>query len=187
MLIILGFALFFERYCFIVAVYKTKNYGYVLILVVLLFNTLFLFLISRLRTKKNEKKLHELYNIDRAPNPSWCIIIIVGILDMLKSFLLYWPANIVPLWMLVSMMQLFIPLNMILRSCCLESVFHYNIHWISGLIIFVGCIISLTTILFPEHEQMVSINFDYTFVAVGERPQGRSGLLQHTFVYFLHT
>ena len=112
-------ALFFERYCFVVAVYKTKNYGYVLILTVIFFNSLFLFLISKLRVKKHQKRLHELYNIDRAPSVGLLVISLVGCLDMLKSFFLFWPANVMPLWLLVSLLQVFIPLNMILRSCCI--------------------------------------------------------------------
>jgi len=35
-------AMFMERYSFAVAVYKTKNYGAVLILMVIFFNTIFL-------------------------------------------------------------------------------------------------------------------------------------------------
>jgi hypothetical protein len=119
LLFILLIALFFERYCFVIAVYKTKNYGYVLILFVIFFNSLFLFLISKLRTKKHKKRLHELYNIDNTPNVNFFIISLVGCLDMLKSFFLFWPANVMPLWLLVAMLQLFIPLNMILRSCCI--------------------------------------------------------------------
>ena len=60
-------ALFVERFCFAVVVYKTKNYGMILIIMVILFNSVFLFFIQRLRFKKHKKRLHELYNIDRAP------------------------------------------------------------------------------------------------------------------------
>lgn len=139
-------ALFFERYCFVIAVYKTKNYGYVLILIVIFFNSIFLFLISKLRTKKHKKRLHELYNIDRAPSVGFLMISFVGCLDMMKSFFLFWPANVMPLWLLVAMLQMFIPLNMILRSCCIQNVLHYNVHWISALTIFVGCIVSMMTL-----------------------------------------
>ena len=104
LLFILIIALFFERYCFVMAVYKTKNYGYVLVLVVIFFNSLFLFLISKLRTKKHKKRLHELYNIDRAPSVGFFIISLVGCLDMLKSFFLFWSANEMPLWLLASML-----------------------------------------------------------------------------------
>ena len=74
--LILG--LFMERYCFVVAVYKTKNYGYILILVVFICNSFFLYAISKLRKSKNKKRFHELYNIERAPSPGFCIIAFIG-------------------------------------------------------------------------------------------------------------
>ena len=156
LLFFLVIALFLERYCFVIAVYKTKNYGYVLILVVIFFNSIFLYLISRLRTKKHKKRLHELYNIESAPNVGFCVISLVGCIDMLKSFFLFWPANVMPIWLLVSMLQLFIPLNMILRSCCINNVLHYNIHWISALVIIVGCIVSAITLQQEYNEDTVS-------------------------------
>jgi hypothetical protein len=42
LLFTLFLALFMERYTFAVAVYKTKNYGGILIFLVIFFNTLFL-------------------------------------------------------------------------------------------------------------------------------------------------
>lgn len=45
-------SLFFERYCFITTVYKTKYYGYCLILIVIGLNCMFNMLIFRLRQKK---------------------------------------------------------------------------------------------------------------------------------------
>jgi hypothetical protein len=160
LLFFLLLALFFERYCFVVAVYKTKNYGYVLILTVIFFNSLFLFLISKLRVKKHQKRLHELYNIDRAPSVGLCVISLVGCLDMLKSFFLFWPANVMPLWLLVSMLQLFIPLNMILRSCCIQNVLHHNVHWLSALVIIIGCVLSVMTLKkdYQTDESKVSTN-----------------------------
>lgn len=57
-------ALFFERYCFAIAVYKTKYYGYILIILVIFFNTIFLNVIMRLRKKKHIKRLREIYSVD---------------------------------------------------------------------------------------------------------------------------
>ena len=42
LLFFLFIALFMERFCFVVAIYKGKNYGYILILLVFLCNTSFL-------------------------------------------------------------------------------------------------------------------------------------------------
>ena len=114
--------MFIERYTFAVAVYKMKNYGYILIVLVIFLNTMFLGLIQKLRKTKQKKRMHELYNIDRAPQVGFCIIGFCGCLDMIKSFCLFWPANALPIWLLISLMQLFIPLNMLLRACCIEEV-----------------------------------------------------------------
>ena len=45
-------SLLMERFCFIVTVYKTKYYGYVLILIVIALNCVFNFAMTRLRKKK---------------------------------------------------------------------------------------------------------------------------------------
>lgn len=51
-----------------------------------------------------------------------------------------------PIWLLISILQLFVPLVTILRACCIESVRHYAVHWISSLIILIGVIINLVTL-----------------------------------------
>ena len=76
--ILLTLALFMERFCFIVSVYKTKYYGYVLILLVIMVNCIFNFVLSRMHRKPVKKRLHELFNIERTPNVDWCIIGIIG-------------------------------------------------------------------------------------------------------------
>ena len=97
-------AFFVERYCFCAIVFKYKNYGAVLIIAVLWFNSIFLNVIQKLRKTKQKKRLHELYHLDRAPDVGYCIIAFVGVLDMFKSFLLFWPANVMPLWLLISVL-----------------------------------------------------------------------------------
>ena len=49
---LLVLAVFFERYTFIVSVYKTKYFGYLLILFVILFNALFQVIQSNIRKDK---------------------------------------------------------------------------------------------------------------------------------------
>lgn len=79
MTILLVVSLIMERYCFLVTVYKTKYYGYVLILVVIGLNCLFNFVLSILRKKaKHKKRLHEIFDIERTPSVGWCIIGIMG-------------------------------------------------------------------------------------------------------------
>lgn len=74
----LTLSLIMERFCFIVTVYKTKYYGYVLILIVIMLNCIFNFALTRLRKKKQKKRLHELFNIERTPSVGWCIIGMIG-------------------------------------------------------------------------------------------------------------
>ena len=71
-------SLLMERFCFIVTVYKTKFYGYVLILIVIALNCIFNMALTRMRKKKVKKRLHELFNIERTPTVGWCIIGIIG-------------------------------------------------------------------------------------------------------------
>ena len=71
-------AFFMERYCFVLMVYKSKNYGGVLIMLIILFNALFLRVIKRLRQHKQQKRLHELYNIHQAPKIGMCESTFVG-------------------------------------------------------------------------------------------------------------
>lgn len=51
-------SLFFERFFFITTVYKTKFYGYVLILMVIGLNSLFNMVLYRMLEEKQTKKLH---------------------------------------------------------------------------------------------------------------------------------
>ncbi len=54
-LLVTGFlvmSLLMERFCFIVTVYKTRFYGYVLILIVIALNCAFNFALTRIRKKK---------------------------------------------------------------------------------------------------------------------------------------
>lgn len=143
--ICLGFlflSLFFERYCFISTVYKTKYYGYVLILMVIGLNCLLNMLILKLRKKKQTKRLHELFNIERTPSVGTCVISFIGLLDMLYAFFLFWPANVIPIWLLITMLQFFIPFNMLVRSCCI-GLRHYKVHAFAGFIIFAAVCINL--------------------------------------------
>ena len=64
---LLVLSLIMERYCFVVTVYKTKYFGYVLILIVIFLNCVFNFVLTRVRKKKHKKRLHELFNIERTP------------------------------------------------------------------------------------------------------------------------
>tara|TARA_B110000285_G_C15097310_1_gene602849 strand:- start:837 stop:1154 length:318 start_codon:yes stop_codon:yes gene_type:complete len=69
-----------------------------------------------------------------------------------------------PLWLLISVLQLFVPLVTILRACCIESVRHYTVHWLSSLLILIGVIVNLVTLKeFPEEK---ATDFKYYTVMV---------------------
>ena len=65
---------------------------------------------------------------------------------MAKAILLFLFANEVPMWLLVSVLQFFIPLNMVMRTCCINGVAQHKVHWLAALLIFVGVIISFCTL-----------------------------------------
>ena len=75
---LLVIALLMERYCFIVTVYKTKYFGYILILVVLGLNMLFQAIQNLIRKDKHKRTLHEMFNLERTPKIGVCIIGILG-------------------------------------------------------------------------------------------------------------
>jgi len=85
-----------------------------------------------------------------------------------KSFLLFWPANVMPYWLLISLLQLFIPINLLFRTCCIEDTRHYKIHWISGILILVGCIVNMCTIgtYEPEESKKSSHYLYYSFMVI---------------------
>ena len=61
---------------------------------------------------------------------------------MLYAFFLFWPANMIPIWLMVSLLQFFIPLNMLFRSCCL-GLKHYAIHVIAGFVILAATVLNM--------------------------------------------
>lgn len=61
---------------------------------------------------------------------------------MLYAFFLFWPANMIPIWLLVSLLQFFIPLNMLFRSCCL-GLKHYAIHVLAGFVILIATLLNM--------------------------------------------
>ncbi len=56
---------------------------------------------------------------------------------MVYAFLLFWPANVIPLWLMVSLMQLFIPLKLFL-SMYFNKFTYYPKHILAAFGIFVA-------------------------------------------------
>lgn len=82
---------------------------------------------------------------------------------MLRSFFLFWPANVVPFWLLISFLQLKIPLMTFMRFCCIEEVRHYWTHWFSALVILSACIVHLFRLQQPD---FADSNLTYTFFLI---------------------
>lgn len=112
-------AAFLERYCFVVVVYQTKYYGYVLILLVVAMNCAFNSVIWQIQPKKKstgDYQMHEIFNLDRSPKVGNCVIATIGAIDMARAVLLFWPANVLPLYLLITLLQIYIPLNYLMRQ-----------------------------------------------------------------------
>ena len=62
LLVALALAFFIERYCFIMIVYKVKNYGALLIVEVIAANSIFLAIIKKVR--RNKKKSTRVIELD---------------------------------------------------------------------------------------------------------------------------
>ena len=79
---------------------------------------------------------------------------------MLYAFFLFWPANVVPVWMLVTLLQFFIPLNMLFRSCCI-GMKHHPQHYIAGLIILVAVVLTIVDV---NVNQMDGVSGNYAIL-----------------------
>src|SRR5947209_2226013 len=74
---------------------------------------------------------------------------------MFYAFFLFWPANVIPIWVIISLLQLFIPLNLLLRSCCI-GLKHKKLHVAAALVILIGVGVNL-------------IDFSYDYYHMDER------------------
>ena len=61
---------------------------------------------------------------------------------MTYAFLLFWPSNVISPWLMISLLQFFIPLNLFFRRFC-SGITFYKLHLISGLVILVGVSLSM--------------------------------------------
>ena len=60
---------------------------------------------------------------------------------MLYAFFLFWPANVLPLYLLIALLQIYIPLNILSRSLFMESD-QYAKHKLASLIITVAVVLN---------------------------------------------
>ena len=86
--------------------------------------------------------MHALFRIDTIQQPPCMAVFFVGILDMAYQFCLFWPANLVPIYVLMVFMQLFLPLNTLMSKFCCGRDEHKK-HIFLSLFILIGIFVSL--------------------------------------------
>ena len=69
----------------------------------------------------------------------------------------------IPLWLLVSLLQFFIPLNMLFRSCCI-GLKHYTLHVAAGFIILFAVVINLIDITDTKDPQQKDLYTHYALL-----------------------
>ena len=97
-------SLLMERYCFIITVFKTQNYSYIAVLIVSALNFGINAILYFTSEKTEPNRLHEMFQVARSPAVSIWWIALVGILDMLYTFLLFWPATVLSGLLLVTLL-----------------------------------------------------------------------------------
>ena len=76
--VLLVIAMFLERYFFIVTVYKTKYFGYCLIMTVIFLNMIIQAIQAALRKDKHKRSLHEMFRLKKTPKVGPCIFGVLG-------------------------------------------------------------------------------------------------------------
>jgi len=60
---------------------------------------------------------------------------------MLYAFFLFWPANVLPLYLLIALLQIFIPLNIWMRLLIMQSEQHKK-HNLAAAIIIIALVVN---------------------------------------------
>ena len=82
---------------------------------------------------------------------------------MLYAFFLFWPANVIPVYLLITLLQFFIPLNMLFRSCCI-GLTHYTKHMVAGLIIAGAVILNMIDISEDKEHKETYMHYALLFM-----------------------
>jgi len=70
---------------------------------------------------------------------------------MFYAYFLFWPSNEISPILLISLLQFFIPMNMIFGKCC-SGIQYYKIHMIAALVIVAGIAVNMATVYSEEGE-----------------------------------
>lgn len=75
---LLVLAVLMERFTFFVSVYRTKFFGYLLILFVIFLNMLLQAYQQAIRKDKHKRMLHQMFEIERTPEIGCFVITVLG-------------------------------------------------------------------------------------------------------------
>ena len=101
---LLSVALFMERFCFVVSIYKVQNYTLLLLIWIIGLNCGMNWLANKMHPKKTKKRLAELFDFHESPQINNFVIFILGLIDMVYMCLFFWPAKNLPIWLLIAML-----------------------------------------------------------------------------------
>ena len=99
---------------------------------------------------KKKSKFHEDFNFERQHSVSYSLIALVGVLDMIYAFLLFWPANGFPIWLMVSLLQFYIPLSIFIRYLKMGLQYQRN-HYLAAALILVAIAVNLCDLAMPGY------------------------------------
>ena len=131
---ILIISIFIERFWFIVTIYKTKGHGYVLILIISILNLMLIYANNIISKKWHKKKLYEYFQSIKIEHVGIWVMLFVSILDLFSILSLYLAANELPIGVLITYLQLYIPFNIIIRRLFLGYQ-NYVYNWLTVLLI----------------------------------------------------
>jgi hypothetical protein len=72
---------------------------------------------------------------------------------MIYAFLLFWPANVISPWLMVSLLQFFIPLNLYFKAC-FSGFQYYRVHFAASFIILLGVGVNMIELKNPSKEHV---------------------------------
>ena len=75
-----------------------------MLMAVIFINTFIFFLVKTCKLQKENTKMHELFKFKTVEEAPTVAIVFVGFLDMAYAFLLFWPANVLPVPVLLVLM-----------------------------------------------------------------------------------
>ena len=64
---------------------------------------------------------------------------------MIRAFMLFWSANVLPLYLLITLLQIYIPLNYLMRQCAV-GVQQHRYHTFAALVVLLAVGVNSATL-----------------------------------------